>query len=134
MDIKQIGNLIKTQDNRITDQPMFVVEKEVVDWGYDPEYCDTYVWVDRDEEYTEADDRKAEELNHLDDLCEDTGSWFKCYRKYRWEFVTACFTEQGCKDYIVANGHNCGRTRIYAHGSYRNSEYQAVRKILMDAA
>ena len=45
-------------------------------------------------------------------------------------FVTACFTEQGCKDFLARDGHNHRRPFIYAFGSYRNGEYQAVRNIL----
>ncbi|MEU8571714.1 hypothetical protein AB0C51_26135, partial [Streptomyces pathocidini] len=46
-------------------------------------------------------------------------------------FVTGCFTEQGCKDYINKNGHNLNKPFIYAFGSYRNDEYQTVRKFIM---
>ena len=133
MDVKEIGNLICTQDNRITDQPIFVVEKRVMvitdpDYGYDAEE-----WVNTESgDYEKADETKARKLDALDDGSRDTGDWKKFYLKEVWEFVTSCFTEQSCKDYLAANGHNLGKTRVYAYGSYRNNEYQTIRNMLID--
>ena len=132
MDIKKIGDLIKTQDNRITDQPIFVVEKSVMiitdpDYGYDAEE-----WINTESgDYEQADDVHSIVLNEMESKGDDIGEWKKFYLKEVWEFVTACFTEQGCKDYLESNGHNIGKSRIYAYGSYRNKEYQAVRNYLI---
>lgn len=52
----------------------------------------------------------------------------------QWCYVTACFTQGGCEDYIRINGHNHGEVRIYADGSFRNEEYQIVRQFLMELA
>lgn len=132
--LKALGELIRTQDNRITDAPIFIVQRECREWGYDSAYCDDFAWINCSSgECEEADDEKHDELEGIDAACEDTGEWERCYYKDRWEFVTACFTEQGCKDYISANGHNLGKTRIYADGSYRNDEYRTVRQALIDA-
>lgn len=129
--IAKIGERITTQDNRITDQPIFVVEKSVTvitdpDYGYDVE-----VWVNQDDYNEEASETKARRLDILNSNFRWFRSWRKFYLKETWEFVTACFTEQGCKDYLKADGHNLGKTRIYAYGSYRNEEYQAVRNFLI---
>ena len=52
-----------------------------------------------------------------------------------WHFVTACFTEVGCNDYIRLNGHNHrGKLRVYADSSYRNEEFRTVRAFLMGLA
>jgi len=131
-ELNKIGELIKTQDNRITANPIFVVEKLVRDWGYDSAYRDEYKWLDHENEGCEADEIETAELDELYKLGEGKGSWEKCYYGDRWEFVTACFTEQGCKDYLNLNGHNLGKTRIYAHGSYRNNEWQTVRNALIN--
>lgn len=135
MELNQIGNLICTQDNRITDQPIFVVEKSVMvitdpDYGYDKEE-----WVNTESgEYETAGETKSRRLDALKDGCMETGDWEKFFLKETWEFVTACFTEQGCKDFLEINGHNIGKSRIYAYGSYRNNEYRAVRNYLKDQA
>ncbi len=131
-DIRKVGELLRSQDNRITDQPLFIVEREVVDWGFDSDYAHDYKWISVDGDI-EKDEEEIERLDELDSNDEATGDWYKCYYIKRWEFVTACFTEQGCKDYIAANGHNIGKSRIYADGSYRNFEYQAVRNFLLSA-
>lgn len=133
--VAKIGELIATQDNRATDQPIFVVEKSVMvitdpDYGYNEEK-----WINTESgHYEEASETKARRLNAIDDNYRDTGDWKKFYLKETWEFVTACFTEQGCKDYLKANGHNLGKTRVYAYGSYRNEEYQTVRNHLVGLA
>lgn len=132
--LKDISELLRTQDNRCTDQPMFVVQEKVRDWGYSSDYAEDYKWHNRDDIEDEADEEKVAELEALDNACDDTGTWEKLYYRYRWEFVTACFTEKGCKDYIEINRHNHrGKLRIYAEGSFRNDEFRRVRNALMSA-
>jgi hypothetical protein len=131
--IKDIGELLRTQNNHYTDQPMFIVQKKVRDWGFSSGHAEDYKWVNSDDCEEEADEEKAAELEALDDDYEDTGPWEKSYYRDRWEFVTACFTEQGCKDFIEADGHNHGELRIYAEGSFRNNEFRRVRNALMNA-
>ena len=126
--MQQIGELIRTQDNRITDAPMFIVQEKKREYGYDPDYSDDSVWLDSENEYREATEAQS---IWLDSLAETTSGWVKTGYKDRWEFVTACFTEQGCKDFIAADGHNHCELRIYADGSYRNAEFRAVREYLM---
>lgn len=130
----EIGNNIVTQDNRITDAPLFAVERLRKDYGYDPKYADEYVWLDTENEHDEASELMAERLDALDKGYRTWKDWEKIYYKERWEFVMACFTEQGCKDYLERDGHNLGKTRIYAYGSYRNEEYRLVREYLKSLA
>ena len=129
-----IGELIRTQDNRITDAPIFIVQQRRREWGYDSAYCDDYKWLETESgDYCEADAEQVELLEEKEnELFESTDPWEKRYYKDHWDFVTACFTEQGCKDYIARNGHNLKEPRIYADGSYRNEEWRTVRKALMD--
>jgi len=134
-DLKCIGNLIQNQDNRATDQPMFIVQEKVRDYGYTIDYGDEFVWVEnKNGDCLEASEEEHEALQALDSACEETPGWERVYYRDRWEFVTACFTEQGCKDYIKANDHNMKEARIYAWGSFRNVEFQAVRNALIEAS
>ena len=130
MSINEIGELIRTQDNRITDQPMFIVQQEELDYGYSSEYAEDYHWSNSDEQRV-AGEELAELLDSAESIGEELSGWEKVYYKRRWEFVTACFTQKGCEDYLARNGRNLGKTRIYGYGSVRNNEYQAVRKYLM---
>jgi len=136
MEIEKIGELIKTQDNRITDQPIFIVQQKHREWGYDSAYCDDYKWLETESgDYCEADEEIIEELEIKEnELFESTKPYEKHYYKDHWKFVTSCFTEQGCKDYIESNGHNLREPRIYAEGSYRNEEFRAVRNMLIEQA
>ena len=78
-ELRAIGESIRTQDNRMTNEPIFVVEQK---------------------------------------------------RGRHWVFATACFTEQGCKDYLAANGHNLKSPRVYVYSGYRNAEWIALRAAL----
>lgn len=118
----RLGKLIYTQDNRITDQPLFIVQQLVRDYGYDPNYSDNFVWVNRYD--PEGYHEELPEGASMDD-------YEQVYYKDRWEFVTACFTEAGCKEYLKKDGHNLNEPRIYAAGSYRNDEYHFVRDSLI---
>lgn len=121
-EILAIAQRLHTQDNRITQDPLFAVQQRRRIWGVDPEYCDNSEWVLDGESITLEDDEDAPEgarkVGYFD----------------KWEFVTGCFTEQGCKDFITCNGHNLNEPRIYAYGSYRNAEFIALRKWLMSLA
>ena len=130
-ELKKIGELIRTQNNRITDQPMFTVQQLQRDWGYDSDYADEFEWID--DEGNSPDEIRIEELDKAESEGGDTGGYTKVYFKDRWEFVTACFTEEGCKEYLLQNGHNLKKPRIFACGSYRNDEYQAVRNALINS-
>lgn len=125
--LAKIAHLIRTQDNRATDAPMFIVQERKRDYGYDCDFCDEHVWLDTENDYVEA---TPAEVRNLESGKMDGRRWQKTGYKDRWEFVTACFTEQGCKDFIAADGHNHGELRIYAAGSYRNHEFRFVRDFI----
>lgn len=129
MELAEIGKNIREQDNRCTDAPMFIVQKKVMDVTAHG-YHDTHGWFNSDGEYEEATELQAERLDALEEGGREWKGWEKICLKERWEFVTACFTEQGCKDYLARDGHNLPETRIYAAGSYRNAEFRAVRDYL----
>ena len=125
---------LHTQDNRITHEPVFVVEQKQRVWGFDPAYADSYAWLDADNDHNEASEEEAKALDAKYIADEDTGSWMMVHYRDRWEFVTACFTEAGCEAYLKLNGHNLNETRIYVHSGYRNGEWIAVRAALMVTA
>ncbi|MBA7934060.1 ead/Ea22-like family protein [Klebsiella sp. RHBSTW-00215] len=122
-----IGELIRTQDNRITDQPMFVVfqKREII--GSDEHSPSRICWVWDGEEVSEL---RAKRLEALYQDGRDTRGYDRYAMQEVDEFVTACFTEHGCKDYLRQNGHNLRLPYIYACGSFRNNEYQLVRNWL----
>jgi hypothetical protein len=124
----RIGELIRTQDNRITSHPIFVVEEVETVYGVDPQYDGILAWVDGDGQVPD------EEAAELEAGYQDGNPIPKGYTRTgyveRWRFVTACFTEEGCKDYLRSNGHNLRRPRIYVHSGWRNAEWIELRAAL----
>lgn len=127
-ELAAVGALIRTQDNRCTDQPMFAVmaKREIV--TLDTHDHDRIVWVEtKSGDYREADEHQVRRLEALRKRHRDREGWERYAMKEIDVFVTACFTEQGCRDFLARDGHNHRKPFIYAFGSYRNAEYQAVR-------
>jgi len=109
--LEQISHRLKTQDNRITQNPMFCVQEEKRDVGYDSSYADNTCWYHADSGDT-VYERPADETDY-----EEFGY------KDRWETVMVAFTEAGCQEYIELNGHNHqGKLRIYAESFNRCPE------------
>jgi len=128
--LKKIGHLIRTQDNRCTDQPMFIVQENVKDWHITADEATGHVW--KDDDYDDPDEKMLAWLERLESWDDIPKPWHKHYFRTRWEFVTACFTEQGCKDYMACNKHNhTGELRIYGWHSFRNAEFRSVRTFLI---
>lgn len=133
--ILNIAKRLQTQDNRATDAPIFLVEEKIRVYGFDPAYANDaeIVWFDGPNDHEEA---TPEEHAKLEAEWQETGEeptdWTRTAYQDRWQFVTACFTEAGCQEYIALNGHNHrGELRVFADGSYRNEEWRAVRAFLM---
>ncbi len=131
--IQRIGQMILSQDNRGTDKPLFAVMEKYEVVTLDTHEHDRIVWVNTESgDYEEADDIKADrlELKHMSG--EETRPWERMAVKEVDRFVTACFTAQGCADYLGLNGHNLRRPFTYAFGSHRNLEWHAVRDWLAE--
>lgn len=129
--LERITHELHTQDNRATSDPMFIVQERKRIYGLSLDYTDDYVWIDTANDHTEATAMESDGLDRRESRGDDTGDWVKVGYVDHWHFVTACFTEQGCKDYITANGHNLTDPRIYAASAYRNSEFTTLRKLLL---
>ncbi len=138
--LQAIGQDIRNQDNRCTDAPIFIVREKKRIYGVDPDYDSSHVvvWIDHENDHAEAD---AEEHARLEEVWEESGDvpdqWTRTAYKEHWEFVTACFTEAACIEYLRCNGHNLGETqitsvdpRVFAASSFRNDEFRVVRKFL----
>ncbi len=122
---------LNNQDRRMTSHPVYAVEQRIREFGFDSDYADDYKWINDDDDYAIADETKADALDkeyaNVFSYSEKVGDWEKRYYKDHWEFVTACFTEAGCKNYLKINAHNLGKTRIYVHSAWRNNEWITLR-------
>lgn len=124
-----ISENIRTQDNRVTSEPMFCVyqKREIV--AHEDYDHDRIVWVDEDGNEANERQRMRLELLH-ENYREPPEKWRRIAVKEIDEFVTCCFTEQGCKDYLACNGHNLRLPFIYVKSSFRNAEYIGIRNWL----
>lgn len=156
IDLKTIQNNLKTQDNRITADPLFVVfQKRRV--SADSNFSDDYFFVLDSETSCESIQELREWLRDNSDLekynddinkdnimselsvedfrilemAENEG-FTKHYYQVIDIFVTACFTEEGAKDYLRQNQHNLNKPYIYVTSLYRNDEMIGIRDMLMN--
>jgi hypothetical protein len=127
--IAAIIERLHTQDNRITSHPLFAVQQKRVIYGLDENYATEHRWVDYDGECSPEDANLYDAMRENDEPLPDGARRLGLIEK--WEFVTGCMTEQGCKDFIACNGHNLNEPRIYAYSGYRNAEFIALREWLM---
>ena len=130
MNAQDLRHELKTQDNMITANPIFIVQQRREIAGIDADYADKFAWVKDGERIDDETETKLEKR-----YCK-TGIIPRSYSRVGyteiWEFVTACLTRKGCEDYIKANGHNLDSPRIYVEGGFRNAEWAFVRKYFMD--
>ena len=138
INLKQLSENIKGQDNRSTASPLYCiydVEYVVIDSEYSSRFDTQYVWVsDEGCSYSEDDS----EFDALEVLCGDneiTIDGIK-YEKVRQSivprFVTACLTEVGANNYLQANGQNLSKPYIYVHSLNRNDEMIGLRNFITD--
>jgi len=129
----EIGERLRTQDNRITNEPIFVVQRLVRDVGYDPNYQDDpdhITWFGPDGEVGE-DKRKALD-RYWRMFLQEPRDYTRTAFCERWEFVQPFFTEAAAKRYLEENAHNLRpQARVYAESAYRNKEWIAIRHTLM---
>lgn len=121
---------LNTQDGRYTADPFYCVFSKreiVVDADYDH---DQIGWWHQ-ERHVEASETTARRLELLRRDGRETGEWVKIATKEISYFETACFTEQGCKDFLEIQGHNLRKPYIYATSLFRNREMLALREALM---
>mgnify|MGYP003618490148 CR=1 FL=1 len=121
---------LNTQDGRGTADPFYCVfsKREIVvdaDYGYDR----IHWW--HPENQVEASECTARRLDLLESYGRETGEWVKIATSEIDHFETACFTEQGCKDFLAINGHNLRQPFIYATSLFRNWEMIALREALL---
>ena len=103
-------------------------------YGYDCEYCDSYIWINNETgDYEEADPEKSAQLDEDDEwqLKEEDLEWRKVYYVDRWETVQMFFTEKAANEFMENNRHRHGEMRTYVDSLYRNDEMRYLRDLLV---
>ena len=139
---------MKTQDNRATEHPIFVV----YDWdkvASHSDYTDEYVYTHsegeigdtkesvikfcKDNDYDLPENIEEMDLWDFDSWVDDHEEFNKWYYKKVRRFVNVFFTEEAAQAFIDANHyHYTKEVHIYVNCLWRKPEMQAVRKALME--
>lgn len=137
-----IKKRLQTQDNRMTQNPLFVVQEENTTVGIDTAFnydgmCfqrmeDEWETVfDYDDEYEDFEENFWAFDNP--DWSRDDEKWESTGYTKEWVAVAYFFTEGAADTYIENQRHNHhGKLRTYAESLYRNPEMKAVRAMLME--
>lgn len=140
--IKNLIENLKTQDNRITNLPIFYVQEKERIWGLDgSNYGDGYQWIDAFELEEINDKELTQKLDEAEDnlFCyserwthELLANYRKVWYKDQWVNAQPFFTEVAAKRYIEINGHNLKSPRIYVESGYRNEEWELIREYFLN--
>lgn len=125
----ELGEMMLQQDNFCTDQPLFAVQVERTEYGLEDDYAEGFAYFNQSGEEVSHD----YEARGQDDE-DDEGGPREVRRvgiRPRWEIDQIFLTSAGAEEYIRINGHNLGKTRVYAIGSFRNGDMRDVRNALM---
>jgi hypothetical protein len=159
MDLKAIQHELKTQDNRITAHPIWIVydKKDVsANIDYDnskvkyldgqSDYCKI---ADSYEELLKYAKKEAKEcdlklptkdkLKFMDDeefiewMCKKNDlNWIKYPYQMINVFKTVCFTEKAANEYIQRERHHLNEPFTYVDSLYRNEEMIELRNALLE--
>ena len=121
-DLKNIAKEISTQDNRITENPLFCVFQKERIYGLTDDYSDTWEWCNSDSQCSCEPDEQCEGSH---DGCE------QCYYVERDRFINAHFTEKSANHYIKIDGHNLTKPFTYVTSLWRCYEMIDIRNFLM---
>jgi hypothetical protein len=131
--LEDIGERLRTQDNRFTADPIFLVQQRVRTYGIDIDYDPQIAWLYADDpnEVTPELAAKLEAQYQKDGEDEPEGYRRVGYAE-RWDYVQPFFTEAAADHFIATMAHRFrGPLRTYVDCAYRNWEWQAVRNHLM---
>ena len=135
--LEKLGEALRTQDNRATAYPLFIVQEKVRILGIDKIYDPDVIWQWKEDAEYQWDTR-AEALKALLEQPGDqisnktpTEAEFDDYIETigyvdRWDFVCAHLTETAADRYIKQNRHNLKDPRIYVSSQYRCHEFNEL--------
>lgn len=144
-ELANLRNELRTQGNRATGCPLFIVEVEKRIYGMDPDIDDLdFIWVyTEDSEYTYEpgeifDEIRMDQENNPgtknlpdDEIAPEDFGYHQLFYVTHMEFVCAHLTEKAAEQYIKANSHNLRKPRSYVTSQYRCHEWNMVREHLM---
>lgn len=139
LNLAELANNLKTQDNLGTNQPLYCVYSKrpipVDDDCYSGIDVQT-IWIDADD-CQEVDDKELSDALSVIAEGEAEVKIIINHSEYSYErklvgmipvFQTACLTRAGADAYLEANGHNLEQPYIHVHSLNRNDEMIGLRE------
>ena len=151
MNLNEIAEQIRTQDNLSTAHPIFILFDRIK-MPTPHGYSDEYVYVDRDDENYEIEGSASGLRTYIKDTLEPRqipldietmteDALYDLLDKYHKieevhvkkidVFKQAFFTNKSAHDYMESNMHHFEDPYIYCDSLWRNYEMQAIREALM---
>ena len=135
-ELDALSTELRTQDNAITDDPLFVVFQEERIYGVSPNYqTNGFTWIAVDDSSVMADYDEVKVLDKLLDEDRELSIGGVTYERVWYRivprFVTACLTRKGAQSYLDRNAHNLTNPYVYVDSLHRNAEMIALRNHLM---
>jgi len=134
--LRDLAEQLRTQDNAITENPIFVVQQRRRLYGYNSdEYSqeDCVVGIEwfSDEYQDEADEAQHKAFQaYWREHHEEPEGWRRVGYIDLWEFVQPFLTRKGAEKFIAENRHNLKSPRVYVESGYRNGEWKFLREFI----
>ena len=128
-ELYEISELLHTQNNRCTADPIFMLQEKRRVYGLSHEYSNELVWIDMEDGCDELPDPENDEQ----EIEYENNEFYELVGFYdEWIDVKPFFTEKAALNYIDYNSHrHSGELRTYAESLYRNPEMIAIRNFLL---
>lgn len=141
--------------DHITANPIFIVQKLERIYGFDPDYCDSFVFVNEDSEWESVTDLfdclDEDEIKRIvkDADCDTLGDFLlmdkynqvqvlnefdyrKVYYKEHWSHVSSHFTREAAAAFIKRKKHDYRQLRIYVEAQPYCWEYNMIIQAILD--
>lgn len=130
-ELQKIAQDMKGQDNRITENPIFVVQQRRRIYGFDVAWSDNVVWLCEGQEMLDDDPETVDAKRYYREQGDVPDGWSRVGYQDTWVHVQPFFSETAANAYIAANKHNLTDPRVYVESGYRNYEWQALREVFL---
>jgi hypothetical protein len=139
-EFERLAAQLRTQDNAITSDPIFVVQRKLREVGWDPDYTECVCWIDGANEtdvYPDTDPERHARLEaaHRGDIPwpsdeVEEENWTRTGFRWRWEFVQPFLTREAAEEFRASQAHNLGETRVFVESACRNPEWKLLRALI----
>lgn len=135
----RLGAALRTQDNRCTSYPMYIVRDRRKSFC-DGSDADITTWLDKIGcEVGSALEEKLDDLmyagtgyNYEENAITYAGNTYvRAYYRVTHEYVTTCLTQDGADSYIRRNAHNLHDPYVYVASGHDNDEWRILRAMLL---